>query len=414
MSEIETACTPGIVIVGAGQAATTLAASLRTGGYDGSITLIGEESVPPYQRPPLSKSYILGDTSVDRLHLKPHQFYVEANITLRLGELVSSIDPDAKTVTVGDTALPYTHLALTTGASPVPLPEAIGGSLEGVHLMRTLRDADLLASRFDAGEHALIVGGGYIGLEAAAVLRAKGFDVTLVEAATRILQRVAAHPTSEAVRELHRRRGVVMIEGAKLDRLEGIDGKVRRALLSDGRTLPADIVVVGIGVRPRIELAQAAGLVIDNGVATDAFGRTSAPGIWAAGDCASIPWRGRRLRVESVGNAIATAEVVAANILGAERPFDTVPWFWSDQFDAKLQIVGIGDGYDRIVTRRGAGDSVSFWYFAEGSLIAVDAINDARAYMTAKRLLDRGQSPDPDAVADPSTDLKSLLGPPSR
>ncbi len=397
-----------VVIVGAGQAGAALAARLRAGGHDGAITLVGEEPAPPYQRPPLSKAYLLGEMEAERLWLRSAEFWADQGITLQLGAPVTAIDPVARTVTVGGAALAYAELCLTTGAVPRRLPAAIGGDLGGVYTVRTLADVDAMRPAFVAGRRLVVIGGGYIGLEAAAVAAKLGLAVTVVEIAPRILQRVAAAETSAHVRALHRANGVTVLEGTGLDRLLG-DGTVRAARLADGQELPADIVIAGVGVLPATALAEAAGVAVDNGIAVDGHGRTSVPHIWAAGDCASFPWAGRRLRLESVGNAIDQAECVADNILGAARDYDARPWFWSDQFDMKLQIAGLSHGYDRIVTRGPAGGAVSVWYFAENRLIAVDAMNDSRAYMVGKRLIEMGKSPAPEAVADPATDLKALL-----
>jgi NAD(P)H-nitrite reductase len=232
--------------------------------------------------------------------------------------------------------------------------------------------------------------------------------VTVVEMAPRILQRVAAPETADWFRALHAAHGVRILEGVALERLTG-EGRVTGALLADGTHLPADFVIAGVGIRPVTELAEAAGLALDNGIAVDALGQTSDPAIWSAGDCASFPWRGGRLRLESVQNAIDQAEAVAANMLGAGAPYLPAPWFWSDQFDTKLQIAGLNLGYDRVVTRGPEGGSVSFWYYRGVELLAVDAVNEPRAYMVGKRLIEAGRSPAPDAVADAAVPLKSLL-----
>lgn len=398
-----------IVVIGAGQAGASLVARLRKNGFDGSVTLIGNEPVPPYQRPPLSKAYLMGDMTVERLYLRPAEFYEDAQISLRLDAHVDRIDPAARCVYVANEALPYDTLVLCTGSAPRHLPVSIGGALEGVHVMRDLADADAMGPRFGTGARVLIVGGGYIGLEAAAVAAHKGLHVTLVEMADRILQRVASPETSDYFRALHREHGVDIREGVGLERLWG-EGHVTGAKLSDGTQLDVDFVIVGVGIVPSTSLAEAAGLEIENGIEVDAEGRTSDPAIWAAGDCASFPHQAGRLRLESVPNAIDMAECVADNIMGAGTPYVPKPWFWSDQFDVKLQIAGLGAGYDRIVTRHGSNArSLSLWYFAGDRLLAVDAMNDPRAYMVGKRLIEAGKSPRADAVADPDTDLKSLL-----
>lgn len=397
-----------IVVIGAGQAGASLVMRLRNGGFDGQITLIGAEPVPPYQRPPLSKTYLTGEMALERLFLRPEAFYGEHGITLKLGHPVDAIDRDAKTVSMNGEVIAYDHLVLTTGSEPRRLPASIGGDLAGVHVVRTLADVDGMAPDFTEGARALIVGGGYIGLEAASVASKLGVKVTLVEMADRILQRVAAPETSDYFRALHRAHGVDIRDGIGLDRLLGKD-HVSGARLSDGTELEVDFVIVGVGVTPGHALAEAAGLILNNGIEVDAQGRTSDLSIWAAGDCASFPYKGARIRLESVQNAIDQAECVADNLLGAQKDYVPQPWFWSDQYDVKLQIAGLNSGFDHIVTRKGEGDTVSFWYYRGDTLLAVDAMNDPRNYMIGKRLIEAGKSPAPDVIANPDTDMKALL-----
>lgn len=395
------------IVIGAGQAGASLVAKLRALGDTGAITLIGAETLPPYQRPPLSKAYLLGEMPVERLFLRPEAFYAEQNITLRMGQPVDAIDTTAQTVRLGDEVLAYSDLVLTTGSMPRRLPASIGGDLAGVFTLRDLSDVDAMQPYFVAGKRVVIVGGGYIGLEGAAVAAKLGLDVTVVEMAPRILQRVASAETSGFFRDLHSAHGVKIVEATGLERLIGGD-HVTAARLTDGRDLPADFVIVGVGITPATDLAQAAGIALENGIATDELGRTSAPHVWAAGDCASFPAPSGQMRLESVPNAIDQAECIAANILGANKIYVPEPWFWSDQFDIKLQIAGLNNGYDQIVTRRTEG-AVSFWYYKGTHLLAVDAMNDPRAFMVAKRLLAMGKSPTPEQVANPETELKALL-----
>lgn len=399
----------GIVVVGGGQAGASLVAKLRTLGHDGNITLISEEPVPPYQRPPLSKAYLLGDMSAERLYLRPAEFYTDQQIDLRLNTRVVDIDTDAKTVTTPTETIPYDQLALCTGSSPRLLPASIGGTLEGVFAVRTLADVDRMAPEFSAGKRVLVIGGGYIGLEAAAVASKLGLQVTLVEMAERILQRVACPETSDFFRTLHTEHGVTIHEGIGLDRLQGED-RVQRAYLSDGSHIDIDFAIVGVGISPGSQLAETAGLELDNGIKVDSHGRTSDPAVWAAGDCASLPYNGKRIRLESVQNAIDQAETVAANILGATVDYAPKPWFWSDQYDVKLQIAGLNTGYDHVVTRQGdKPGTLSHWYFRGDQLLAVDAMSDARNYMIGKRLIEAGKSPSPKVISDPETDMKALL-----
>ena len=397
----------GIVIIGAGQAGASLAIKLRALGYKGDVTLVGEENFPPYQRPPLSKKYLLGDMALDRLYLRPRDFYTEQLISLRLGARVTAINPTAKTISIGDETLSYDHLALTTGSTPRLLPAAIGGRLNGVFAVRSLADVGAMQPAFESGGHVLIIGGGYIGLEAAAVAAAKGLKVTLVEMADRILQRVACAETSDYFRTLHQSHGVTILEGVGLERLTG-EGYVNGAILSNGEALEIDFAIVGVGILPGTGLAEAAGLTLNNGIETNSHSETSIPSIWAAGDCASFPYQGDRIRLESVPNAIDQAEIVAANMLGAGKDYVATPWFWSDQYEVKLQIAGLNTGFTDVVVRDSSATR-SHWYYKSGALLAVDAMNDPRAYMVAKRLIEAGKSVDPSIAADPQSDLKALL-----
>ena len=398
----------GIVVVGGGQAGSTLVSKLRSDGYAGPLALMCAEPVPPYQRPPLSKAYLMGEMERERLFLRPQHWYADQDIALHMGQPVTAIDPAGRTVTLDGAVVGYTELALTTGSTPRRLPPAIGGSLAGVYTVRTLADIDAMAPLFVAGKRLVIIGGGYIGLEAAAVAAKLRLQVTVVEMAPRILQRVASAQTSDYFRAAHQAHGVTILEGAGLERLLG-ETHVTAARLSDGRDLPADFVIAGVGIQPDTRLAEAAGLILENGIRTDAHGRTSDPHIWAAGDCASFPWQGGRLRLESVQNAIDQAECVADNLLGAARDYVPTPWFWSDQFDIKLQIAGLNTGYDHIATRKGEGEAISFWYYKGDRLLAVDAMNDSRAYMIGKRLLEMGRSVAPAVITNPETNLKALL-----
>ena len=397
----------GIVIIGAGQAGSSLAIKLRALGYQGTVTLIGEEPYAPYQRPPLSKTYLLGEMALERLYLRPEEVYRDQNIELRLGTQVTAIDPVAQVISLGAETLSYDQLALTTGSTPRLLPEAIGGRLQNVFAVRGLADVDAMRPAFERGGHVLIIGGGYIGLEAAAVAAKRGLKVTLVEMADRILQRVACAETSDYFRALHQSHGVTLLEGVGLSSLTGTD-HVTGAILSNGATLDIDFALVGVGIQPNTQLADAAGLTLNNGIETNALGQTSQSKIWAAGDCASFPYQGERIRLESVPNAIDQAEVVAANMLGAQKAYHATPWFWSDQYDVKLQISGLNQGFENVVTRIGEAGR-SHWYYKAGQVLAVDAMNDPRAYMVAKRLIEAGKTVHSTLLADPSSDLKTLL-----
>ena len=403
--------TDRLVIVGAGQAGFALAAKLRALKDMRPITLLGAEEALPYQRPPLTKKYLLGEMSFDRLLLRPQQWFADNDVEVRLSAWVEKIDRDAKEVVMQDGArLPYGTLALTTGSTPRHLPDGIGGDLEGVYVARDRRDADLLRDEMRAGRRVLIIGGGYIGLEAAAVARHLGLEVTVIEMAERILQRVAAKETADIMRVIHTGHDVVIREGVGLQRLTGKNGRVKAAELSDGSVLDVDFVIAGIGVSPNDRLAKEAGLEVANGIVVDAFARTSDPAIFAMGDCTMLPWRGQRIRLESVQNAVDQAEAAAAVMAGGDMPYEPKPWFWSDQYDVKLQIAGFNLGYDETLLRPGSREgTASVWYFRQGRLVAVDAINDAKAYVCGKKMIESGITPDRASLADPATDLKQLL-----
>jgi len=403
--------TERLVIVGAGQAAFALASKLRALKDERPITIIGSEDAYPYQRPPLSKKYLLGEMSFDRLMFRPEEWYAENNVDIRLSTWVEEIDRAAKTVRMQDgSTLSYDKLALATGAAPRLLPASIGGDLEGVLTVRDKRDADRLVEEMKPGRRLLVIGGGYIGLEAAAVARKLGLEVTLIEMADRILQRVAAKETADIMRGIHQAHGVSIREKTGLVRLVGMDGRVAAAELSDGSMLDVDFVIVGIGVTPNDRLARESGLDVGNGIVVDALTRTSDADIHAVGDCAMLPWRGQRVRLESVQNAVDQAEAAAAVLAGTEAAYEAKPWFWSDQYEVKLQIAGFNLGYDETMLRPGAREgSWSVWYFRDGRFVAVDAVNDAKAYVAGKKLLDAGAEPDRAILADAAADLKLLL-----
>jgi 3-phenylpropionate/trans-cinnamate dioxygenase ferredoxin reductase subunit len=399
-----------VVVIGAGQAGSSLVGKLRAEGFEGRITLVGAETAPPYQRPPLSKAYLLGQMDKERLFLRPQAWYGEHGIDLRLGATATGLDLAAREVTLSDgETLGYDRLALCTGAHPRRLPAEVGGDLAGVYTMRDLADADALAPELVEGRRLLVVGGGYIGLEAAAVAAKRGLKVTVIEQAARILARVAAPETATYFRDLHASHGVEIREGCGLDRLLGED-RATGARLSDGTEIACDFAIVGVGVAPGTALAEPAGLAIENGIRCDIHCRASDENVWAAGDCASLLWGDMRIRLESVGNAIDMAETAALNIIGRGVEYRPRPWFWSDQYDVKLQIAGLNAGWDAVHVRPGETPAqTSHWYYRGDKLIAVDAMNDSRAYMVGKRLIEGGKSPDPAHATDPSTELKSLL-----
>ncbi|MBF6254035.1 FAD-dependent oxidoreductase [Nocardia farcinica] len=377
------------LIVGAGHAGAQLAASLRQEGWTGEIVLIGEESALPYQRPPLSKAYLAGKSTLDELAIRSAKFYTEQGIQL-LNAKVEAIDRSAGhlVLSTGD-ALPYDKLALCTGARPRRL-SIPGADLVGVYYLRTAADVEMIREATSPGCRAVIIGGGYIGLETAASLRALGLEVTVLEATERVLERVTAPAVSAFFDRIHREEGVNIRTGALVEALSG-DGRVREVFLSSGESIPTDLVIVGIGVEPNTELAAAAGLVVDNGVVIDDQTRTSDPDIVAAGDCAShdMARYGRRIRLESVPSAGEQAKVAAATVCGKSKMIAALPWFWSDQYDLKLQIAGLNTGYDEVVL---SGDPTrdrdfTCFYLRAGELIAADCINRPRHFMFSKRVI---------------------------
>jgi len=400
----------GVVVIGGGQAGASVVIKLRKLGFDEKITLIGNEKILPYQRPPLSKGYLLGEISLERLFFRPLSYYEENNINLMLGRQVNEINRENQTIGIGNNEIEYDNLVLATGSKPILLPSAVGGNLEGVYSIRNLNDVDLMKPEFLSGKTVLVVGGGYIGLEAAAVAAKMGLKVILVEMADRILKRVAASETSNYFRDLHKVRKVDLREGVGLESLIG-NKQVSGAVLTDGTEVNVDFVICGIGINPNTDLAEKSGLKVDNGIETNIFGETSESNIWAAGDCANLLFKGKRIRLESVQNAIDQAECVAENIMGGSKEYKPNPWFWSDQYSTKLQIAGLNIGYDNIITRTENAETVSFWYFKNEELLAVDAMNDPRSYMVGKRLIEMGISPDAQAVGDKNFNLKLLLKP---
>lgn len=400
-----------VIILGAGQAGGQAAMSLRQMGYAGEIVLIGDEPAPPYQRPPLSKDYLKGKMERERLFLKPESFYSEQSITLRTSVSATAIDRDGKTVTLstGET-LDYSYLIIATGARPRQLP-ARGGTLKNVLDLRTLADIDDLKPLVTPGQRAVIIGAGFIGLEAAAAMRQMGLDVAVIELADRVLARVTFPVMSDFYQTLHTSHGVKLILGSGVQEISGNEA-VTGVVLGNGDTLAADFVLVGIGVLPNLEIAKDAGIACGNGILVDRDALTSDPSVYAIGDCAHRPLvhYDRDGRLESVHNAIEQGKIAAAHICGKPRPIEDVPWFWSDQYDAKLQIAGLSTDADTIVTR---GDPASgrfaVFYFRDKALIAVDAVNSPPEFLTAKRLISSGVAVSPEEVADLSVSMKDLM-----
>jgi 3-phenylpropionate/trans-cinnamate dioxygenase ferredoxin reductase subunit len=403
-----------IVIAGAGQAAVQTVDTLRRKGFTGKLTLVGDEPWLPYQRPPLSKKYLAGSVQRERLLIRPAQFYAAHQVTTHLGRRVTDIARRTRHVRLDDgLALPYDALLLATGSRPRRLP-APGAELAGVHTLRTIADVDRIRAEAAAGRRLVIIGGGYIGLEVAATARELGMEVTVLEMAERVMARVTCAAVSAFYEAEHARAGVRIHCNARVRALHGDPrtGRVRGVLTEAGGEHPADLVLIGVGVAPADELARAAGLECENGVVTDAYCRTSDEGIWAAGDCASHLNRqyGRHLRLESVDNAFEQGTTVALNMLGTPTLHDKVPWFWSDQFDLKLIIVGVSHGYDTVVMRGApATRSFSACYLRGGELVAIDSINAPKDQMAARKLIAAHARPDLAKLADPAVALKDSV-----
>lgn len=404
--------TQRLVIVGGGQAAAQLIQSSRRCGFDGPITLVTDESHVPYQRPPLSKKYLAGELPVERLYLRPARFYPEHGVELELDTRAAAIDPGRKAVELDDgRRLTYDRLVLATGARPRRL--AIPGSeLAGVHYLRTLADVDAIRELIVTPSRIVIVGAGYVGLEVAAVCRRLGHDVTVLEAAPRILGRVVCEETARFVHEYHVRHGVQLQCGVAITAFVG-DSRVTAVRAQSGKEYAADCVIIGIGIEPNLELAKNAGLTCDNGIAVDVHARTDDDAILAIGDCASYPhpWAASRIRLESVNNAIELAKAAATTMFGEPKPFDDVPWFWSDQYDLKIQIAGLSTGHDATVVRSShEDDGLAVYYLREGRLVAIDAINSPKDFMEGKQLLVTKPRIPAAAIADADVDLKDFAG----
>jgi 3-phenylpropionate/trans-cinnamate dioxygenase ferredoxin reductase component len=404
-----------ILIIGAGQAGVQTAEALRTEGYDGELLLIGSETHPPYQRPPLSKKWLIEPGNKTSLALRGAEALARIKINLKLDALVAAIDRSASQLVFADgQRVRYGALALATGSIPRALPLA-GATLRDVLTLRSIEDSMAInvgLLRCATEKSAIVViGGGFIGLEVAAAARKLDVDVTVLEGLPRLMSRVTAPVVSQAFERLHRAHGVKLVFGAKVTELVGSEGRVTAVRTEDGHEYPAGLVVVGIGVVPDDRLAKAAGLACEHGVIVDDCSRTDDPLIVAAGDCTARRLAdGRLLRLESVQNAIEQGKSAAAALMGRERPFTASPWFWSDQFDVKLQMVGLSHGYDQVVTR-GDLDKPAFsaYYFREGKLIAVDSLSRVQDHMQAKRLLDAGLSCTPEQAADPQFALQTLV-----
>ena len=398
------------VIIGAGHAGGILATSLLQNKYAGRVILLGEERHLPYQRPPLSKTFLAGDAELMSLFIKPQETDDKAGIELRSDSQVQRINRDDQVLELADgTTLDYDKLALTTGGRARRL-DFPGCDLEGVFYLRVIDDVIAMQPQFKAGAHLVIVGGGYIGLEVASVAIKRGLDVTLLEAEDRVLARVTAPEVSAFYEQVHTEAGVKIHTQTQAAAFTG-DGKVSGVVCQDGREIPADLVLIGVGLIPNTELAQDCGLDVDNGIVVDEYTRTSDTNIVAAGDCANHhnEFVGRRIRLESVPNAMGQARAAAATLCGQDKPYQALPWFWSDQYDLKLQMAGFSQGYDEMVLRGDPNErSFAAFYLKDGVVIAVDAVSRAPEFMVGKKLISGRVKIDPATLADESTDIKSL------
>jgi len=400
-----------IVIAGAGQAAIQSAVSLRKFGYEGSITIIGEESHPPYQRPPLSKDYLLGKTQLDRVHLKKEAFYEENKIELIINTRVESIDRKRKTVSLSNKEnLDYGKLIIAAG-SRVRKLDVPGVDKNGIHYLRGLDDANALKENLKEGKKLVIVGAGYIGLEVAAVAASLKIETSVIDIADRVMSRTVDPLISDYYHSLHENNGVNIHLKHGLKSITG-KGNVEKVFCTNNLELDADIVVIGAGVIPNDELALTAGLTCENGIVVNEFGQTEDKNIYACGDCTNHPNKilGRKLRLESVHNAMEQSKAVASSIMGLKEPYNQVPWFWSDQYDHKLQIVGLSGDHDEVIMR-GSKSEQSFllFYLKDKEIIAVNAINSSKEFLISKKLVANKVRISSDIISDQSSNLNELL-----
>jgi len=404
-----------ILIVGAGQAGMQIADSLRENGYTGQITMVGDENALPYQRPPLSKAYLYGDADEESLQFRNQKFYQDNNIELILGDAIVAVETNAhggSATTSSGAILKFDRLALAPGSTPRKL-EIPGSQLDGVLYMRSLADAQALKARWQDAKNVVVIGGGFIGLEVAAVAAKAGKNVTVLEGGDRMMARAVCPITSAYFKDAHERRGAKIILDARISNFVG-EQKVEAVELADGTKIPADIVMVGIGVLARTEVANLLGLELSNGaILVNEFAETSNPIVVAAGDAVMLPnptGAEGLVRLESVQNAVDQAKAAARTLMGVREPYRALPWFWSDQADIKLQIAGLSTGYDQTVVRGNPNqDAFSVLYYKEGRLLAIDAVNQVSDFMAVRRCLSAGQTIDSVAAADSETPLKTLI-----
>jgi len=400
-----------VVIVGAGHGAGQVAATLRQKHFTGQVTLVGEEPWYPYQRPPLSKKYLAGEMTAERLYFKPPSFYDDPGTCVQLNTRVAAIDRNRRKISTDDgDSLDYTHLVLATGSRPRKLGLR-GANLAGIHYLRSIDDVNAIRGEMGSGKRVVIVGAGYIGLEVAAVTAQLGFDVTVIEMEDRVMSRVVSPRLSTFYQDLHTERGVKLKLSTGVRSFSG-DRRVDSIITDSGESLPADIVIIGIGIMPNVELAAESGLEVSNGIVVDDHCRTIDPDIYAIGDCTWHPnaLLGFHLRLESVHNALEQAKTAATNICGNDVAYAQVPWFWSDQYDLKLQIAGLSQGYDQVVMRGNPNDrSFACLYLRDGQLISVDAVNSPKDFMQSKALIAAHAIIDPVTLANTDIPLKDML-----
>lgn len=402
-----------IVIIGAGHAAAQLAVSLRQEGWQGTITMLGHEPYLPYHRPPLSKAFLSGEKTLDELLIRTPEFYQKQQINIRCNCTVTQIDRVAQAVILDDgERIAYDQLAICTGARVRKL-SVEGHQLAGVFYIKTIDDVVALKQQMSAAQRAVVIGGGYIGLEAAAVLRQHGLAVDVLEAEDRILKRVAAPQLSAFYTRVHAEHGVQIHLQKSVARLEGRDGAVAHVVCQDDSSFAADLVIVGIGVLPNVELAQQAGLTVEHGMCIDQYGRTSDPRIVAAGDVVQYfnQHYQRVVRVESIPNANDQAKIAASTLCGGSKALESLPWFWSDQYDLKLQIAGLSQGYDQVYVRGDldSGRSIAIFYYQQGRMIAADCINRPQEFMLSKRVIGAALAIDQSRLIDESIAVTALL-----
>ncbi len=400
---------PDIIAIGGGQASFSFISKLRLLGYQKSITLICSENDLPYQRPPLSKKFLIGDLEKERLFLRQQSFYDENNIEVIKGKKAKQIDRKKSQILLDNgQALKYTKLFLGLGSEPRFLPKELTNGIPNIFYIRNIGDINLISNQFLNKKRLIILGGGFIGLEVASVARKLGIDVTIIESQERILKRTSSEIVANYLKSIHITNGVTIKEKTFVKKFLYDEQEFFGILTNNDEEICSDLLIAGIGVKPNTKIAGNAGLSINNGIVVNVNCKTNDPKIYSAGDCASFPYKGNLIRLESVGNAIEQSEIAAENVLGNKLKYQPIPWFWSDQFDTKLQIAGLNTGFTNVFHRI-ENDKNSFWYYKKDKLISVDAFNDPKSYMVGKKFLELKINPSPSDIISTKTDLKKLL-----